>query len=431
MASVPPPSQIPVRIGEVVLGKYVVERVIGSGSMGSLVAVRHQQLGELYAMKFLLPHLMLAEGGVARFLQEASIAAKLRSEHAVKVHDVGQLPNGAVYMLMEYVAGEDLAAVLARRGPLPPRDVALYVTQACDAIGEAHSLGIVHRDLKPANVLLTTRPNGTSCVKVLDFGISKSQRPDGHANAMTRTSAVMGSPHYMSPEQIRSAKYVGSSTDIWSLGVVMHELLSGTTPFSGATLGDLCGAILTEPPVALPPHVPPGFVRIVIRCLEKRPEQRFASVAELARALSDASGASESRPLVATMVDRTSVVPSLMIESRPSPKLAATQVDAVSPVRPKRGNGLWLLVAVVGAVLASVGVAYWLGLFRPSKTAPTPERRASADASVAPPPATSSSVPTAAPPTSATASAPPRLGPSSAPPAGPRTSRPSRRHGID
>ncbi len=442
MASLPPASQIPVRIGEVVLGKYVVERVIGSGSMGSLVAVRHQQLGELYAMKFLLPHLMLAEGGVARFMQEASTAARLRSEHAVKVHDVGQLPNGAVYMLMEYVHGSDLQSWLTKRGPLPPSDAALYLMQACDAIGEAHALGIVHRDLKPANLLLTSRANETSCVKVLDFGISKSQRPDGYASSMTRTSAVMGSPHYMSPEQIRSAKYVGSSADIWSLGVVLHELLSGTTPFSGATLGGLCGAILTEPPAPLPAHVPLPYHAIVSRCLDKRPEQRFASVAEFARALDDASRAPGPRKPAATLLDRKSAIPSLVIESRPSgisPKLAKTQLDAVSPVAPlptKRSKLPWALAALACLLAAAALAAFLLGAF--AKPSAVEHEQSSSEAARATASASAPQLPVSGP-TTVASTREPVLPPntdvpkrhSGGPPSTPRTPTTRSGHGID
>ncbi len=284
---------VPVNVGDVLLGKYVVERVIGAGGMGVVVAVRHRDLGELYAMKFMLPAALANDQAVERFVREARAAAKLKSEHVAKVHDVGRLENGSPYMVMEYLTGSDLEGVLAQHGPLPVTTAAMYVMQACDAIAEAHEAGIVHRDLKPANLFLTKRANGSPCIKVLDFGISKSVNPDEAANSMTRTTAIMGSPYYMSPEQMRSSKNVDHRTDVWALGVILYQLSTGRVPFPGETITEVCSGVLADEPAALTTllqGIPQEFDGVVRRCLQKQPNYRFGSARELAAALAAVTG---------------------------------------------------------------------------------------------------------------------------------------------
>ena len=230
--------------GDVLAGKYRVERVLGSGGMGVVVAAMHLTLQERVALKFLLPEGAKKEETVTRFLREARAAAKIKSEHVARVSDVGTLESGAPYLVMEYLDGSDLSALLRRDGPLPPRDAVEYVLQACEALAEAHAVGIVHRDLKPANLFLARHAGGAPRIKVLDFGISKltardpSMPPDDPS--MTRTRAWLGSPLYMSPEQMRSARDVDTRTDIWALGVILYELLSGKPPFDGETFPELC-----------------------------------------------------------------------------------------------------------------------------------------------------------------------------------------------
>lgn len=290
-----PAPSVPVNVGDVLLGKYQVERVIGAGGMGVVVAVRHRELGELYAMKFMLPAALANEQAVDRFVREARAAARLKSEHVAKVHDVGRLENGSPYMVMEYLNGADLEGVLAQQGPLPVAVAATYVMQACDGIAEAHDAGVVHRDLKPANLFLTKRANGSPCIKVLDFGISKSINPDEAANSMTRTTAIMGSPYYMSPEQMRSSKNVDSRTDLWALGVILYQLSTGRVPFPGETITEVCSGVLADDPPGLGqylPGMPQEFEQLVRRCLQKRPEHRFGNARELAAALAPIAGAS-------------------------------------------------------------------------------------------------------------------------------------------
>src|SRR3984885_7032800 len=192
--------------------------------MGIVVAARHVQLDEKVALKFLRPEALADADAVERFAREARAAVKIKSEHVARVIDVGTLPNGAPYMVMEHLDGEDMAAWIKERGALPVEQALDFVLQACVAVADAHALGIVHRDLKPANLFCIRRSDGQLSIKVLDFGISKMTDLTGSGQgSMTRTSALMGSPLYMSPEQMRSSKDVDAKTDIWALGVILFE----------------------------------------------------------------------------------------------------------------------------------------------------------------------------------------------------------------
>jgi serine/threonine-protein kinase len=279
-----------VQPGEVLAGKYRIERILGAGGMGVVVAAHHIQLDEKVALKFLLPEALKNSEAVSRFLREARAAVKIKSEHVVRVSDVGQLDNGSPYMVMEYLEGGDLAAWLKQRGPLPVEQAVEFVLQACVAVAEAHVLGIVHRDLKPANLFCVRRSDGQLCIKVLDFGISKVTNPSGTgpSAAMTSTSALMGTPLYMSPEQMRSSKDVDARTDIWALGAILHELLAGRPAFLAESVTELAIKVASEPapPVrSFRPDVPAELEAIVLQCLEKRREDRYRDVGELSIAL--------------------------------------------------------------------------------------------------------------------------------------------------
>ncbi len=282
-------SDAGVREGDVLAGKYRVERVLGVGGVGVVVAAHHIQLDEKVALKFLLPDALSNAEAVARFAREARAAVKIKSEHVARVIDVGTLPNGAPYMVMEYLEGEDLAAWLEQRGPLPTEQAVEFVLQACIAVADAHVLGIVHRDLKPANLFCIRRSDGQLSIKVLDFGISKMVDAGGPApGSMTRTSALMGSPVYMSPEQMRSSKDVDAQTDIWALGMILFELMTGRPAFLADTVMELAIKVATEPLPAMRgfrPDVPGGLENIVSKCLEKERRHRYRDVAELALAL--------------------------------------------------------------------------------------------------------------------------------------------------
>src|SRR5690606_24387028 len=237
------------------------------------------------AIKFLLPEYAEHPDASARFMREARAAVRIQSEHIARVIDVSKLDNGSPYMVMEYLQGADLSEVLKRRGALPIEEAVDYVIQACDAIAEAHSYSIVHRDLKPANLFLAKQPDGASKIKVLDFGISKTTAGDKADVSLTRTSSMMGSPLYMSPEQMRSTRDVDWRTDIWALGVILYELLSGDMPFDATTIPSLSAKILLDPPEPLHCDVPEALQRAIKRALAKRPDQRFPSVAEFSMAI--------------------------------------------------------------------------------------------------------------------------------------------------
>lgn len=280
--------QAALQVGSILLGKYRVEKVLGQGGMGVVVAARHEQLGELFAIKMMLPEALKYEDARERFMREARSAARLKSEHVARVHDVGTFENGAPYMIMEHLTGGDLSGILDRRGPLPVGEAALYAYQACEAVAEAHSLGIIHRDLKPSNMFLTRRPNETACVKVIDFGISKDLDPNKVGPALTKTGMIIGTPVYMAPEQMANNKAMDARSDIWSLGIILYELVTGEVPFIADSMTELVSKVLTHyppPPSRVRPGIPPQFDVVVMRCLDKRPDWRFPSVRDLMLAL--------------------------------------------------------------------------------------------------------------------------------------------------
>jgi serine/threonine-protein kinase len=275
--------------GDILAGKYKVERVLGIGGMGVVVSAADQKLGRTVAIKLMLPQVGASPEVAARFIQEARAAAELQSEHVARVIDVGELEGGSPFLVMEFLRGQDLARLLRTEGALPVTDVAGYVLQACEALAEAHSIGIVHRDLKPANLFLTTRADGSPLVKVLDFGISKLVRPQKPGGAgLTKSRTVMGTPLYMSPEQLRSTRSVGPTTDLWSLGCILYELLAGQLAFQ-ADSAEALGALIATGPAPriceVRPDVPAPLEKVILRCLEKDPADRLGSIAELARAL--------------------------------------------------------------------------------------------------------------------------------------------------
>jgi eukaryotic-like serine/threonine-protein kinase len=283
-------ADIGVRPGDVIAGKYRVERVLGVGGMGVVVAAHHVQLDERVALKFLLPVALGSAEASARFIREARATVKIKNEHVARVSDVGQLENGAPYIVMEYLEGEDLSSSLAKNGAMPVEQAADFVLQACEAIAEAHALGIVHRDLKPANLFCVRRSDGELFVKVLDFGISKIKTPGVADLEMTRTTSLLGSPLYMSPEQMWSSKGVDTRTDIWSLGIILFELVAGRPPFVAEAVTELAVKVTNEPAPslrALRPDVDPGLEQVIAKCLEKDRAQRFQTLGELAVALRD------------------------------------------------------------------------------------------------------------------------------------------------
>ncbi len=331
-------DKAPVKEGEILAGKYKIERMLAKGGMGVVVAAMHEALEQRVALKFLLPEGAENADAVGRFLREARAAVRLRSEHVAKVLDVGTLDTGSPYIVMEYLEGRDLQAVLTERGKLSPQTAVSYVLQACEAIAEAHAHGIVHRDLKPGNLFLTRRNDGTPCIKVLDFGISKL--PSGQLQgAMTKTATLMGTPYYISPEQLRSSKNADSRSDIWALGMILYELLSGSVAFPRETLPELCTAIIYDSAPDFRAHgvdIAPELVRVVMRCLEKAPENRYQTLAELAAALatfvSDGGASAERISRILDPKERaySSVHPAA--ETKPGPTFQEAPVVDEPPV---------------------------------------------------------------------------------------------------
>ena len=283
------------REGAVVAGKYLVEHVLGRGGMGVVVCAMHVPLRQRVALKFLSPSALLIAGAKERFLREAQAAAAIQSDHVAKILDVGVHETGVPYIVMEYLVGIDLAQLLKQRGQLPVSEAIDYVLQTCSALAEAHRLGIVHRDLKPANLFCAQRATGSSFIKILDFGLSKMTHNNAgllHDIHLTSTELVAGSPHYMSPEQIRSLKHVDARTDVWALGVILYQLVTGQHPFSGETAGAVLAKIAADAPTpieALVPDVSLNVRTAIAGCLEKDLSKRLRSVDDLVNTLTGCS----------------------------------------------------------------------------------------------------------------------------------------------
>ena len=351
--------------GTILLGKYRVESVVGRGGMGEVLRVTHVQLGEELALKLLLPDAASNPELTARFLREAQSVVRLRGEHVARVSDIGLLPDGVPYIAMEYLHGVDLATELDRRS-LAPGEVVDYLLQACEALAEAHANDIVHRDIKPSNLFLTTRPDGTPLIKVLDFGISKA--PVGATPLVTRTDTVMGTPGYMSPEQMKAIRDVDGRTDIWALGIVLYECLNRRRPFEADSFSAVVLKAGTEPPAPMDPRIPRALQSVVLKCLEKDRAARFPSIAALASAL--APFARDQRA-AATVVDRTRLmlkrgrpqvepIAQASRSSRPTTLSGSASMTRASSQRRRRmlggtllGIGVLALPFVLGWVISS------------------------------------------------------------------------------
>jgi len=398
MASIPPPESsssgvdMPVEVGEVLAGKYKVEDVLGVGGMGVVVAARHMQLEQKVALKFLRPEAMQSKEAVERFLREARNAVRLRSEHVAKVTDVGTLDSGAPYMVMEYLDGADLSRVVQATGSITIEEAVYFVLQACEAIAEAHSLGIIHRDLKPQNLFVTRRVDGKPLVKVLDFGISKSIDTQSGLS-LTRTSSIMGSPLYMSPEQMRSSKNVDQRADIWALGVILYELLTGHVPFEAESVPELCLKVVQDEPASpksVRPEIPEGLNAVILKCLEKTASNRFSNVAELAASLEPysadiARGSSERIASTLNLPSRPPMVSIGSISSSSNPKIGTggTAWGTTQAMEAKKKRlPIFVGAGVAVLVVLSVGVGLAIHGKNDAQAAPTQPTQTAATATV-------------------------------------------------
>jgi serine/threonine-protein kinase len=324
------------REGDVLLEKYRVERVLGEGGMGIVVSAEHLGLGERVAIKFLRPSASTRPEALLRFQREGRAAARLKSEHVARVLDVGRLPTGEPYLVMEYLDGKDLGALLRERGRFSIEDAVELTMQACEALAEAHAAGVVHRDLKPGNLVLTQRSDGAPLVKIIDFGISKLAGSDGE---MTESAVMMGSPLYTSPEQMESARDVDARADVWSLGVVLYALIAGSPPFKGTSVLQVHAAIERGAPSLrdVRPEVPEALSRVVSRCMQRDRDARIADVATLARQLvpfapERAWSLAERAERVAAVATGRSIPPS-SIPPRPGVVVESTEISGASAPR--------------------------------------------------------------------------------------------------
>ncbi|HWA73272.1 MAG TPA: serine/threonine-protein kinase [Polyangiaceae bacterium] len=419
--------EMPVPAGTLIAGRYRVDRPLGAGTMGVVVAGWNLELDQPVAIKFLNPGVLGARDALERFRREVRAAAKIRSEHVTRVLDVGNLDSGLPYMVMELLDGQNLEEELTARGPLPVSEAVGYVLEAIEALAEAHAAQVVHRDLKPANLFISRRADRSRIVKVLDFGVSKTVGDSTNAVSevgLTRTGMIIGSPLYMSPEQLRSTKTIDCRADIWALGAILFQLLTGHTPYDARSVAELCAMLLRDPPT--PPSryrgdLPLELEAVILRCLERDPADRYQNVSTLADALSPfappsarihaerargvilgapesirgpsyydmASGQSgaESAPPTTPEAGHPHYVP---IEAERAPliatngKTAASWGAEVQPEQRRRRKALWVSLAAASVIGLFVGGA--LHLRADPREAAAPSNSAASVAAAAPDP---------------------------------------------
>jgi serine/threonine protein kinase len=339
------------------VGNYVIQRQIGEGGMGVVYLAEHPRIGRKVAIKVLLRELSANAQAVTRFFNEARASSEIRNEHIVDVLDFGELANGSSYLVLEFLDGRTLTEVL-RDGPLGIRRTLHIVNGVGRALGAAHAAGIVHRDLKPDNVMLVKRGSDAEFVKVLDFGIAKLSQAQLEPGMRTKTGALLGTPSYMSPEQCRGLP-VDHRSDIYSLGVMMYQMFSGSLPFEADGLGNLLLAHMTQQPVPLAervPNLPPHLAQVVARAMEKTPEARFQQVAEMLTAIGDPSGQYATLSGDGAQPGQSWEVPALKSNlDTIGGNVAAEAVRRMPP--PRRTSGVWIALAtlvVLGGVAAFV-----------------------------------------------------------------------------
>ena len=333
--------------GQVIGGKYRLVRPLGEGSMGVVWAAEHVLLGRTLAVKLLRAELVSDPGVLARFQHEAVAAGRIGSPHIVDVLDVGTAPNGAPFIVMEFLRGRSLAALLRVQARLTPDRTVRLGRQILEALEAAHAAGIIHRDLKPDNIFLEPGEAGEEHVKLVDFGISKA-KDDPRVQHLTRTGMLIGTPRYMSPEQVRGEKDVDERADIWAAGVILYQCLASVPPHDGPDLASILGHVLLEPATPLRelrPEVEPWLEAVVMRALEKDRDRRFATATEFREALTQRAGSAGLAASPATAC---------------ADALRSVEVAAAEPsdAAPRRRTGL--RIAFVLLLLAGGGVAAFL-----------------------------------------------------------------------
>jgi len=402
------------RVGKIVGGKYRLARRLGEGGMGEVYEAQHTVIGRRFAVKFLHAHLAKNAEAMTRFRHEAQAAGGIEHENIGAALDFGEADDGAPYLVMEYLEGQDLAHLLAEEGPLPYTRATYLILQACRGLVAAHGRGIVHRDLKPENLFLCKRDDGSDLIKVVDFGIAKLRAKV----TVTQSGVTMGTPCYMSLEQARGAKEVDHRADIYALGVILYESISGTRPYPGDNYNEvLFNLFSNEPPRLheLCPDLPAGLADVVHRAMAREQRNRYDSVADLAVALAPFTGrsltpvetivtpaqdgphrgATLKSPVGMTSLDTTPrPVPVTITPQRRVARIGSETKQLVENVVPGRTRGLVIASLLGVAVLGSVAYTAWTHW----KEAATPVAGPPASESSAGPSAARAAIPPAIPP---------------------------------
>jgi serine/threonine-protein kinase len=418
-------AEPPVRPGQVVGGRYRVDDIIGAGAMGYVVSAWHLELDQAVALKVLNPDVFERNEALQRFRREVRAAARIKSEHVCRVNDVGTLETGEPFMVMELLHGNNLEEELHRRRVLPVEEAVRYMIEAIEAVAEAHAAGIIHRDLKPANLFITRRADRTRLIKVLDFGISKSMA-DSQSNDMslTKTGVIIGSPLYMSPEQMRSTKDADARSDVWSLGAILFQLVTGRPPYMGETIPELCSQLFSSdaPPastVSVTQGLPPALDAVVARALARDPARRYQSVAEFGEALLDFAlpqsrvHVDRARRVLSSEADApASVFPSPGRPHAGAPTIIEASVSNAAPGRTSARPRSRKLAAVLITLGVIIGVVVLAMQRRGASGAPEGTAVASPGVPAAePPPSPTLPVTAEVPPPSPTPAAPPAAPP--------------------
>ena len=327
---------LPVKVGSVIAGKYRVEGLLAAGGMGAVFRAHHEILDKPVAIKLIRPELASRRDIAQRFLREARAAAKIQSDYVARVTDVDLLEEKTPYMVMEFLEGDDLATVMDAQAKLPIAQAVDYALEALLGLEAAHAKGVVHRDLKPSNLFIERREGSARRVKLLDFGISKVMEGEGDdglkAGATTGAGQLLGTPRYMSPEQVASSKNVDLRTDLWAVGMILYEMVSGSYPFEGWSSGTILAKILTAPiaPLAeMRPEVPAELSAVVAKSLAKERDERYLSAGAMIGAL----GPFASKRMRAVLLARDDAANDNPESMRPPPIAPVSQATPEPPTR--------------------------------------------------------------------------------------------------